>query len=101
MTPDLISDEERYPTLSEEGRKMLQWLREHPHAPIYRNQSGNRLTSSDVEQVRSFEKEVSQVEEVQSPGLSAVWLDAFLERCFSEVPFYRRYGARPRTFENI
>ena len=43
------SDLERYPTLTEDGRRMLERLREHPHAPIFRNASGNRLTPEDVE----------------------------------------------------
>jgi len=40
-----LSDAERFPLLTEPGRRMLQWLREHPHAPRYTAQSGNRLTA--------------------------------------------------------
>jgi phenylacetate-CoA ligase len=28
-------------------------------------------------------------------------LDDFVERCFAEVPFYRRYGSRPKEFSDI
>ena len=54
------SDAERYPTLTDDGKRMLQRLREHRHAPMFRNESGNRLTREDVETVRAFEREVSE-----------------------------------------
>jgi len=43
------TDAERYPTLSESGRRLLERLREHPHAPQFRNQSGNRLTYDEFD----------------------------------------------------
>ena len=55
---DEPNDRDRYPTLTEAGRRMLQDLREHPSAPMYRNQSGNRLTLEDVSELRSFEREM-------------------------------------------
>lgn len=90
-------ESERYPTLTEHGKRMLQFLAEHPNAPIYRNQSGNRLTAEDVERVRAFEKEVLSSDVVLRPS----WLSGFAERCFSDVPFYRQYGAAPSRFEDI
>jgi len=95
------TDAERYPTLTEDGRKMLQFLREHPHAPIYRNQSGNRLTHEDIEQVRRFERETFAAEVGWRTGEHPAWLDDFVGRCFAEVPFYRRYGSRPKNFADI
>jgi len=95
------TDGERYPTLTEDGRKMLQFLREHPHAPIYRNESGNRLTADDIDKVRQFERETLAAEVVWRPGELPLWLEAFIERCFAEVPFYRRYGSRPKDFADI
>jgi len=95
------TDADRYPTLSEEGRRMLRFLREHPHAPIYRNQSGNRLTAADVEHVRAFEREVAEAEVGWRPGEAPPWLDAFVERCFADTPFYRAYGSRPRHFHDV
>jgi len=51
-------DGERYPTLSEAGRAMLQRMREHPAAPRYRNQSGNRLLAEEVQQLRGYEDDI-------------------------------------------
>jgi len=101
MNAEIVTDAERYPTLTEDGRKMLQFLREHPHAPIYRNESGNRLTAKDIERVRNFEKEVLASEVGSRPENRPAWLDEFVDRCFAEVPFYRRYGSRPKQFSDI
>jgi phenylacetate-CoA ligase len=101
MNAEIVTDAERYPTLTEEGRKMLQFLREHLHAPIYRNESGNRLTAEDIERVRKFEKETLGSEVGWRPENPPGWLDDFVERCFAEVPFYRRYGSRPKEFSDI
>lgn len=101
MNAEIVTDAERYPTLTEDGRKLLQFLREHPHAPIYRNESGNRLTTEDIERVRNFEKEVLASEVDWRTENPPNWLDEFVERCFAEVPFYRRYGSRPKDFSDI
>lgn len=96
-----VTDADRYPTLSEHGRRMLDFLLDHPHAPLYRNRSGNRLTAEEVEQVRAFEREVESAEVGWRPGEAPPWLDAFVDRCFADVPFYRRYGTRPRDFADV
>jgi phenylacetate-CoA ligase len=101
MNMETITDAERYPTLTEHGRQMLHFLREHPHAPIYRNESGNRLTAEDVVMMRAFEQEVLASQVGWRPGVPPVWLDGFVERCFAEVPFYRRYGSRPKDFADV
>src|SRR4030095_524862 len=93
MNAETITDAERYPTLSDAGREMLEFLREHPHAPIFRNESGNRLLATDVEQVREFERKVLTDEAGWRPGQQPAWLREFIERALAEVPFYRRYGS--------
>ncbi len=47
-----ITNAHRFPTLTNSGQNMLDFLREHAHAPIFRNQSGNRLTLEDLDAVR-------------------------------------------------
>jgi phenylacetate-CoA ligase len=95
------SDAARYPTLSEHGRRLIDFMREHPHAPIYRNESGNRLTADDVEHVRAFERDVAAADVGWNPAIIPEWLEAFVERCFQTTPFYRRYGASPRDFRDL
>ncbi len=99
MTSDEPSDAERYPTLGEHGHRMLRFLREHPHAPIYRNLSGNRLSAADVERVRAFERQVSAAR--VELDRTAPWIDEFVQRCFEQVPFYRRLGSPPSRLEHL
>ena len=101
MNPDVITDAERYPTLTEDGRRMLEFLREHPHAPIFRNESGNRLTADEVTQVRKFERDAKSAEVGWRPGELPPWLGNFVERCFSDVPFYQRYGSPSEKFHDL
>ena len=101
MNPDAITDSDRYPTLTEHGQNMLRFLREHPHAPTYRNESGNRLTIADVEGVKAFERETLAAQVGWPPTQQPIWLSEFVERCLREVPFYRAYGAVPKRFEHI
>ena len=80
---------------------MLEFLREHPHAPIFRNESGNRLTADDVMRVREFEREVQSAQIGWRPGELPLWLGDFEEHCLSNVPFYRRYGSAPADFHDL
>jgi len=101
MNPDTITDAERFPTLTEEGRRMLDFLREHPHAPIFRNESGNRLTADEVSRVREFERDALLAEVGWRPGELPSWLDDFVGQCFADVPFYRRYGSSSAKFQDL
>lgn len=96
MSGPVVSDADRHPTLSEHGRRMLRFLQEHPHAPIYRNQSGPRLTAEDLVQVRAFEQRVRSAKVGWAPSAEPEWLRALIQECFATVPFYRNYHLDPR-----
>lgn len=100
MTDD-ANDEARYPTLSPEGRRMLQFLREHPHAPLYRNQSGNRLRPADIAEYRAFERTILASAPQWTPNEPPPFARAAAASCYQAVPFFRRRGALPRTFQEI
>ena len=95
------TDADRYPTLTDDGQRMLRFLREHPHAPIYRDESGNRLTADDVERARAFEREALDAHVAWRTGEHPAWLGELVSRCYAEVPHYRRLGAAPARFESI
>jgi phenylacetate-CoA ligase len=96
-----MTDSDRFPLLTDDGRRLLKWLREHPHAPRYTAQCGNRLTADYVRRVRAFDAELTSTPRGWQPGTLPPWLDDFVEMCFRDVPFYRRYGARPARFVDI
>lgn len=95
------SDAERHPTLTEGGRRMLQRLREHRHAPLFRNESGNRLTAADVQTVRDFEQEVLEAVVPEQREEAALWLPEYLARVYREVPLYRAMGGAPRRLSDV
>lgn len=100
--PIETTDSDRYPEIGDAGRAMLRFLREHPAAPKFRNESGHRLRPAEVEQVRAFEQEMASAEvKVSGPGQTPPWLEAMVTRCFEKVPLVRGYGARPARFEDL
>jgi phenylacetate-CoA ligase len=101
VTGDTITDADRYPTLTDGGRAMLRFLREHPHAPIFRNESGNRLTERDVDRVRDFEREVLAASVGWAEGDEPQWIAGIIRQCYAEVPFYRRLGAPPAHLGDV
>src|SRR5258708_1186025 len=97
MSGELTQDE-RYPWLTDDSRRLLSWLREHPAAPRFNHECGDRLTSAGLGRVREFEQWISTSAPGWQPGQAPPWLAEFVAFCFREVPFYRRYGAAPTRF---
>ena len=73
---------------------MLRFLREHPAAPIYRNESGHRLTPGEVTQLRQREQEVLAASISWPDGAEPGWMPTFLRETAPRVPAYREYGDR-------
>ena len=96
-----LTDEDRYPNLSPHGRELLRFLSEHPNAPRYTAQSGHRLTPERLERVRAFDAAVRSGPHGWSAGELPPWLNEFVAMCYRDVPFYRAYGAQPRSFFDI
>jgi phenylacetate-CoA ligase len=89
------------PTLTEHGQRMLDFLREHPAAPRFSNQSGNRLLAEEVDALRAFVREV-QAAEVGWPYLGKpAWLAAHVEQTCREVPAFRALTQLPARFEDL
>lgn len=94
------NDAERYPLLSEAGRQMLDFLREHPCAPVYRNHSGNRLNADDLAYVRREEAAVLSADVGWPPNGHPEWLERFVDDCRGDVPHYAAYAPTKR-FEDL
>lgn len=101
MMDGIAPDETYCPTLTPAGRAMLDFLRQHPAAPIYRNQSGNRLLAGEVAELRDFENRVRDARIGWPVGGQPDWLDEHIRQVFAEVPYFRRLGTPPRRFTDI
>lgn len=93
-----LTENQRFPWLTEDGRQLLHHLMQHPHAPRFNHQCGDRLTASGLERVRAFERELRQPRKVWKADEVPVWLPSFAARCLAEVPFYRKRGGDPLDF---
>ena len=94
-------DAERFPTLTAHGRRMLDFMRNHPHAPVYRNRSGNRLLAHEVEAQRVYEAQVAAAPVGWEPGTVPDWVMPFVAETFATVPYYRALGSPPRRLTDV
>lgn len=99
MTPE-PTDADRYPTLSDAGRAVLERMREHPAAPVFRNRSGNRLLHEEVQALREYQARMADAPIGWVPGSAPEWLPSFVDQVFREVPYYRAQ-VRPGEFAAI
>ena len=83
------TDAQRYPILSPHGSAMLKFLREHPHAPIYRKQSGHRLIATDLPDLRAFEQWARIAVIDNDPQVPPPWIAEFLRTTAIRIPAYR------------
>jgi phenylacetate-CoA ligase len=95
------SDADFCPTLTDAGRKMLAFMREHPAAPIFRNQSGNRLLAPEVQALHAFEHDAAAAPVGWPRGGHPEWLGGHVQQVFEEVPHFQRLGSPPLRFEDI
>lgn len=90
-------DRDRFPTLTEAGARMLRFLKEHPSAPRFRNESGNRLTVVDLRRVRFHEERVLRLATERGYERTPTWLSAYVASVRGDVPAYRDYPDVPFT----
>lgn len=95
---DNVSDTDRYPTLTKKGRETLKMMREHRFAPIYRRQSGNRLTAADIEALAVFDQKLAQDFNQQD---DMAWVGELLAYAYLHVPHYRALGFAPGALKHV
>ncbi|HXG65860.1 MAG TPA: capsule biosynthesis protein CapK [Blastocatellia bacterium] len=96
-----LTDEERFPLLTQEGRRLLEWMWEHPHAPRYNHRCGDMLTRDGLQRVRDYEAELNAAQKGWAWGESPAWVTEFTEWCLADVPFYRRKGGSAGDFFSL
>src|SRR5437588_9351973 len=53
-----LSDDQRFPLLTADGRRLLERLWEHPAAPRYNFRCGDQLTDESLARVRAYEQDL-------------------------------------------
>src|SRR5438067_2136744 len=94
-----LSDERRFPLLTDAGRERLRWLREHPSAPRYNHRCGDRLDAKALARVRAYGEAFRRSSRGWAWGEVPEWLDGFSRFCREDVPFYRRRDAPGGFFD--
>lgn len=77
---EALNDAERWPALSAAGTARLQALRTHPHAPKWVHACGDRLTPTDLEQLRAWAPRRPPPD----------WVQELRQRLQRTVPHYQR-----------
>lgn len=89
IDPDAVQDAERWPGLNAMGAAVIAFMRDHPHAPIWRNASGHRLLPEEWAPLRRYEADVLHAPLHNDPQHEPVWLQAFVRRVHAQVPWWR------------
>ena len=101
MRNQTLTEDQRFPLLTEDGRQLLRWLQEHPNAPLYNYGCGDQLTREGLERVRAYEAELKAAQKGWSHGELPAWATNYVEMCLKQVPFYRRRNGSAEDFFSI
>lgn len=82
MAGTALTDAQRWPLLTDDGRAMLARLREHPNAPKYNHACGDRLTAEARDSLRTYRERLAE-------GHTDTWLPDLISRVYRTVPRYR------------
>ncbi|HPH96314.1 MAG TPA: hypothetical protein PKW33_07250 [Anaerolineaceae bacterium] len=92
---------ERTPLLTEDGRRLLQQLEEHPNKPQFNDHCGDFLTAAGLDQVRAFQRRLLGAAGGWLPGEKPAWLEAYAAELADKVPFFRSRASQPARFEDL
>src|SRR5437773_795185 len=84
-----LTESERFPLLTERSRAMLRRLQQHANAPRWTYQCGDRLDSAGLADVQLFSERQRTERRGWKCGETPAWVPDFIDRCRSDVPFYR------------
>lgn len=99
MYPEL-SEAERFPLLTSEGRRFLHALRQDAQAPKWNWPNGEQLDAEGLARVEQFASELHGPRR-WTESAAPSWLDAFVTYCLTEVPFYRRRSKPGARFTDV
>jgi phenylacetate-CoA ligase len=94
-----ISEQERFPIISEAGLKFLRQMRQHQNAPNWNWPNGEQLNQHGLAKVLHFRDQL-----FAQPALHATvpdWVYDFSAQCLTTVPFYRENNIPNPSFTEI
>lgn len=95
-----ISEEARFPLLTERGRTFLHRLREDRAAPRWNWPNGEQLDGEGLVRVAQFASTLAEHEPI-GPNTKPTWLSDFVSRSLATVPFYRQRSPEDTPLEAI
>ncbi len=87
-----LTDKDRHPLLSPQGRTLLQSMTEHPAAPRFNAQCGDRLDGEGLAQVAGFEQQVASSPPSWRHGAQPPWLAPWLRETLPRVRAWRDWA---------
>jgi len=93
-------DADRFPILTDSGRRRLRWMREHPQAPRFNRLGVDRLTPAGASRVAAFEQALLSGPRGWRAAEVPRWVMEFAAFCCREVPAYRD-PAPPASFFDL
>ena len=91
----------RHPLLDEHGRAQLERWREHPQAPKWNTQCGDRLDAPALEDVRLFAGQCASAPAWNSFTQPSGWAREAARKYLHQVPFYRERGGDADDWRSI
>lgn len=88
MDAEFAARQERNPLLDAAGWQMFRFLHQHPRAPRWNYQVGDRLRAEDLPALHSYRERVRQ-ERPRWQASPPDWLLAWIERLGPQVPLWR------------
>lgn len=102
-----LTDDERWPLLTDDGFARLSALRDHPRAPEWVHVCGDRVVADDVPLLAARADDVAARtwEPRDTAWTRPGWVDVLVERVVTTVPHYRslarRDGRAPRSLDDV
>jgi phenylacetate-CoA ligase len=97
-----LTEEERFPLLTTNGRSLLHRMRQDANAPIWNWPNGEQLNDRGLLRVNNFAKALRGHLEAGKETLDEPeWIENFVDYCITTVPFYRRRSRRGVALQDI
>lgn len=89
MPDQQLTEQQRFPLLTDAGRDMLRFLKQHPHGPRFNYPCGERLNAAGLADVRAYATKLAIGRTGWRFGEAPNWLNEFVRACRNDVPYYR------------